>query len=244
MCSSRRRSGRRGCQSRRDGTREICLILEACVDTLDAGWLVAQGGADRIELCANLEAGGVTPELDLLRAALARLAVPICPMIRPRAGNFVYDTAEIARMFADLGRVRTLGASGAVIGALTKQGEIERVVVARLRDAAGPEMRLTFHRAFDEVADQFTALETLIDLGIDRILTAGGAATAWDGRERLARLVERARGRIAIMAGGKVTPENAAELVAATGVRELHFRADGADKPRAIRARVAPPEQR
>lgn len=179
----------------------------------------------------------MTPGFDALARALA-LPIPVFPMIRPRGGGFIFHPGEVDAMAGALERVRALGAHGAVIGALTEAGDIDRDTVMRLRDAAGPTMQLTFHRAFDQVAGRLSNVEVLIDLGVDRILTSGGAPTAWEGRDQLARLVGQARGRIVIMAGGKVTPDNAAALVRATGVRELHFRTTGAAKVGTVRERV------
>ncbi|HEY4100572.1 MAG TPA: copper homeostasis protein CutC [Gemmatimonadales bacterium] len=214
------------------------MILEACVDSIDAGLQAHYGGADRIELCSALDVGGLAPDSSALRQLLA-LDVVAYPMVRPRGGSFVFRPAETDRMAEALRAFTDAGARGAVIGGLTDGGLVDRSLVQSLRAVAGPGVRLTFHKAFDEITDQIEALEALIDLGVDRVLTSGGAATAWEGRDRIAVLVERARERIVIMAGGKVTPENSAQLVAATGVRELHFRTTDAAKVNAIRASVA-----
>jgi copper homeostasis protein len=214
------------------------MILEACVDSIDAGVQAHRGGADRIEMCSALDVGGLTPDSSALRQLLA-LDIAAYPMVRPRGGSFVFRPDETDRMSEALREFKDLGARGAVIGGLTDGGLVDRSLVQSLRTVAGAGMQLTFHKAFDEITDQIEALETLIDLGVDRVLTSGGAATAWEGRHRIADLVERARERIVIMAGGKVIPENAAHVVAATGVRELHFRTTDAAKVNAIRARVA-----
>ncbi len=199
------------------------MIIEACVDTLTSALNAERGGADRVELCDNLGDAGTTPSHGTLRLVLERLAIPAYPIIRPRGGGFVHDDDEVAVMRADLRHARELGARGAVIGAITPDGDIDERLVATLR-ADAPGISLTFHRAFDVCRDPRVALETLITLGINRVLTSGQAPTAWDGREVIAGLVRQASGRIAIMAGGGVNEENAAELVQITGVMELHVR--------------------
>jgi copper homeostasis protein len=199
------------------------VVLEACVDTLTSALNAEHGGADRVELCDNLGDAGTTPSHGTLLLALERLTIPAYPIIRPRGGGFVYDDSDIAVMRADLRHACDLGAPGAVIGAITAEGAIAESVLAVLRNDA-PNTALTFHRAFDVCVDPHAALETLIALGIDRVLTSGQAPTAWDGRVLIAALVRQASGRIAIMAGGGVNEENAAELVRATGVTELHIR--------------------
>jgi copper homeostasis protein len=199
------------------------VVLEACVDTLASALNAERGGADRIELCDNLGDAGTTPSHGTLRLAIQRLGIPVCPIIRPRGGGFVYDDDDAAVAEADLRHARDLGARGAVIGALTADGDVDERQVATLRNAA-PGMPLTFHRAFDVCPDPHAALETLIQLGINRVLTSGQAATAWEGRELIAALVRQAAGRITILAGGGVNEENAAELVHETGVSELHVR--------------------
>lgn len=199
------------------------MILEACVDTLTSAHNAQAGGANRIELCDNLGDAGTTPSHGVLRLAIEQLTLAVYPIIRPRGGGFVYDDNDVAVMRADLQHARDLGAPGAVIGAITADGDVHETVVAALR-ADAPGMQLTFHRAFDVCRDPHAALETLIKLGINRVLTSGQAATAWNGRELIGALVRQAAGRITILAGGGVNEENAADLVRLTGVTELHVR--------------------
>lgn len=199
------------------------VLLEVCVDTLQSAINAERGGADRVELCADLADAGTTPSHGTLRLALERLRIPVFPIIRPRGGGFVYDGTDLAVMRSDLRHARDLGAPGAVIGALTPAGDVADDVVATLRDDA-PDMVLTFHRAFDVCRDAGASIEALTRLGIDRVLTSGQHATAWDGREVIAALVRQAAGRIAVMAGGGITETNVAALIAATGVREVHVR--------------------
>ncbi len=213
-------------------------LLEACVDSLETALHAAADGANRLELCAHLQVGGTTPPLALLAQLLEQCACPAYPIIRPRGGEFVFTPAEVDRMLRDVAHCRALGMPGAVIGALTAEGIVDRDTTARLRDAAGT-MDLTFHMAFDAVRDQAEGLEMLRELGIPRVLTRGGAVTAWEGRDRLAALVHQATGRITVMAGGGITAAHAADLVAATGVRELHLRATDAARFRAVAAALA-----
>lgn len=199
------------------------MLIEACVDTVQSALNAQLGGADRVELCDNLADAGTTPSHGTIVAALETLDIPVFPIIRVRGGGFVYDEAELDIMQRDVLHARDLGCDGVVIGALTPDGEIDQPAVLRLREAAG-DMQVTFHRAFDVCADPVVALETLIDLGVQRILTSGQRATAWEGREMLAALRRQAEGRLIILAGGGVDESNAADLVRETGVRELHVR--------------------
>ncbi|MGH7592422.1 MAG: copper homeostasis protein CutC [Gemmatimonadales bacterium] len=201
----------------------FAMLLEACVDTLTSALRAEAGGADRIELCADLADAGTTPSHGVLQLALERLGIPIFPMIRARGGGFVCGDDDRAVMRADLRHARQLGAPGAVVGALTPAGDVDADFAATLRDDARG-MQLTFHRAFDVCRDPRTALDALIRLGFDRVLTSGQAAAAWEGRRLLSELVSQATGRITVMAGGGITEANIADLIAATGVREVHVR--------------------
>lgn len=198
-------------------------LLEACVDTLRSCLAAASAGADRLELCDNLSDGGTTPSAGLVGVALERADIPVFPIVRVRGGGFVYDDDEREAMLRDLAHFRTVGAPGAVIGALTEIGTIDRTFVARCQDVAGT-MPLTFHRAFDVTRDRSEALEMLIALGIPRVLTSGGAPTAWEGRAALAKLVDEADAHIVVMAGGGIREDHVADLVRATRVREVHVR--------------------
>lgn len=199
------------------------MLIEACVDTLTSAHNAQLGGADRVELCDNLGDAGTTPSHGVLRLALEHLNLIVFPIIRSRGGGFVYDDHDVAVMRADLQHARDLGAPGAVIGAITTDGDVHEEIVAALR-ADAPDMQLTFHRAFDVCRDPHAALEMLIKLGINRVLTSGQADSAWDGRELIGELVRQSAGRITILAGGGVNEKNAPELVRVTGVAELHVR--------------------
>ena len=201
------------------------VILEVCVDT-PAGLAAAiAGGADRIELCSALALQGLTPAPSLMAIA-AEAEIPIYPMIRPRHGDFVYDDRDLDAIFRDIDATREAGLAGVVIGANLASGELDVDALAMLV-AHAEGLGVTLHRAFDLVPDQAAALETAIDLGFERILTSGAAHTAMAGAERIAALAAQADGRIAILAGGGVNPSNVAELVARTGVREVHGSCSG-----------------
>ena len=199
------------------------MLVEACVESLEEALAAERGGARRLELCANMDVGGTTPSGELFRAVRARVGIPIAMMIRPRGGQFVYSNAELESMRRDLDIAVELGADVAVIGVLDDHG---RVDVARTRElvARAGSIPVTFHKAFDIVDDQERDLDILIDAGVTRVLTSGGAETAIEGADALARLVDRAAGRIAIMPGGKVRGNNVREIVERTGAREVHAR--------------------
>jgi copper homeostasis protein len=166
--------------------------------------------------------GGTTPSAGAIAEACRRLAISVHVLIRPRAGDFLPSPAEIAAMRHDIETAKRLGASGVVLGLLRTDGTIDADATARLCDLARP-LSVTFHKAFDQVPDQDEALETLISLGVDRLLTSGCRPSAMEGRPVLRRLVERSRGRIAILAGGHLTWENLPAVIAETGVREVHL---------------------
>ncbi len=196
------------------------VILEVCVDT-PAGLAAAiAGGANRIELCSALALQGLTPAPGLMAIA-AEAEIPIYPMIRPRNGDFVYDEADLDAIVRDIDATRDAGLAGVVIGANLSTGELDVDALSMLI-AHAEGLGVTLHRAFDLTPDPFAALETAIDLGFERILTSGCALNAVAGAETIAKLVEQADGRIAILAGGGVNPSNVAELVARTGVTEVH----------------------
>ncbi len=199
------------------------MFIEACVDSYSSALCAQVGGADRVELCDNLADGGTTPSHGALALSLERLTIPVFPIIRPRGGSFCYSEDEITVMEREVVHAAELGAPGLVIGALTKSGEIDEQVVGLLQ-AVAEDCVLTFHRAFDVCRDPHEALETLIRLGVHRVLTSGQRATAWEGRTLIAELVQQAGDRIVIMAGGDIDERNAVDLVRETGVGEIHVR--------------------
>jgi copper homeostasis protein len=195
------------------------VILETCVDTSAGLKAAVAGGADRIELCAGLALGGLTPSAGFMAEAAA-CGVPVMAMIRPRAGDFVWSEAELLVMQADIAAARAAGLAGVVLGASRPDGRLDVMALARLVGVA-QGMDLTLHRCFDLVPDMGAALEEAVELGFRRILTSGGEATAEAGAGRIATLIAQATGRIVIMPGAGVTAANARQLMG-LGTSELH----------------------
>ncbi|AYD01565.1 copper homeostasis protein CutC [Neorhizobium sp. NCHU2750] len=196
------------------------VLLEVCVDSAEGLAAAIEGGAERIELCSALDLGGLTPSRGLMALA-ARMPVPAYAMIRPRAGDFVFDAASRDVMLADIDAARQSGLAGVVLGASLGNGRLNVDLLASLAERA-EGMGRTLHRAFDLVPDADEALEQAIALGFERILTSGLAVKAPDGMAMLHHLVERADGRLSTMAGSGITPGNVAHIAAATGVSEVH----------------------
>ena len=199
----------------------VTRLFESCIDSHDAAVASARGGAGRVELCARLDVGGTTPDAALIARCVASIAIPVFVMIRPRAGDFVYAREEVEAMEADIRMAIAAGAHGVVFGALRPDATIDTAIMRRLIDAARP-LPVTCHKAIDAARDPIEALEALLALGVDRVLTSGGADTAAAGAATIARMVTRAGDAIAIMAGGGVRAHNVAAIVAQTGVREVH----------------------
>lgn len=198
----------------------MTVPLEVCIDDVASLEACANGGADRVELCSALDLGGLTPSPGLIAAA-AKSPVPVRAMIRPRAGDFCFTEAEADVMLADIAAIRAAGLGGVVLGATTAMNELDRALLTRLV-AAADGLGKTLHRAVDLLADPVIAVDLAIDLGFDCILTSGGALAAEAGAAVIAAMVKRAAGRIDIMAGSGVRPENAAAIRRATRVDWLH----------------------
>jgi copper homeostasis protein len=198
------------------------MVFEVCLQSIDDAVAAQAGGAQRVELCAALVEGGITPSLGTIRACRDAVDIDIMVMIRPRGGDFVYTDWELDAMVKDIAECRKIGVTGVVFGMLETDGLVARTQVQRMVAEAGPDLSTTFHRAIDVSADAFTALDTLIELGVDRVLTSGQAGTVPEGKEIIRQLVARAGGKIGILPGCGITPENVAEMVAYTGVSEFH----------------------
>lgn len=196
-------------------------LLEVCAGDIESVVAAAAGGAQRVELCSALADGGITPSTGFIRQALLVGGPKVHVLIRPRGGDFLYSPAEVAAMTDDIVAARETGAHGVVIGALTPDGDIDIAACRRMVEAAAG-MNVTFHRAFDLCRDPFEALRQIIDLGCNRLLTSGQAASAIEGVELLRELVEKADGKLTILAGGGVNPENAAEIIRRLGTNEVH----------------------
>lgn len=201
----------------------MSLLVEAAVASVDEALAAVAEGADRLELASFDVEGGVTPAEGLMRAAIRRVTVPVMVLVRPRGGGFQYSAAELAVMEGQIAVARRAGAVGVVIGALTADRRVDRVAMLRLLSAARP-LSVTFHRAIDVTPDPVATLDPLMALGVERVLTSGGRATAIEGAEVIRRMVERAGADLTVMAGGGVRRHNLGELVERTGVREVHSR--------------------
>lgn len=197
------------------------LALEIACDGVGSALAAQSGGADRVELFADLAAGGVTPSHGTIAVARDRLRLPLFVLVRPRAGDFLYGDWEIEAMLEDIRHCRTLGVDGVVLGALTAEGDIDTPRCAELISAAGG-MQVTFHRAFDAVRDPVQALQAVIDLGCTRVLTSGGQASAAAGAAALALAVRQSAGRVRVMAGAGITADNIAGIAMDTGCSDLH----------------------
>lgn len=197
-------------------------LVEICCDGIAAARRAVWRGAERIELCHDLSCGGITPAYTEIYGALS-LGRPVNVLVRPRGGNFVYSDAEVEKMSREIACCGEIGLNGVVLGALTPEGAVDMDVCRDLIALARSyELSVTFHRAIDEAADIFSALAQVLELGVDRVLTSGGASGAFEGRGVIAEMVRRACGRCIVMPGGGVTAENAEALVECTGASEIH----------------------
>ena len=205
-------------------------VLEVCVDSTASALAAKRGGASRLELCADLIVGGTTPSLALVRQVKAETGLPVRALLRPRFGDFCYDSYELAQMEQLAAELVGAGADGIVTGVLTPEGQLDaeamRPIYAAARRAAekaGRPVACTLHRAFDVSADPFAALETVRSMGLCTILTSGQAASAPEGAELLGRLVERAGDSVEILVGAGVTAQNIPALAAQTGAHAFHL---------------------
>ncbi|MDP2036019.1 MAG: copper homeostasis protein CutC [Ignavibacteria bacterium] len=197
------------------------ILFEACIDSVESATNAEAGGADRIELCADLLEGGITPSYAMIKLVLEKLKIPVNVLVRPRGGDFLYTDYEFEVIKRDIEYCKQIGVNGVVIGILNDDGTVDKVRTEELVKAARP-MSVTFHRAFDMTRDPEEALNTLIELGVDRLLTSGQEADVHKGITALKKLVELARDRIIIMPGGGVDEININEVVEKTGVKEIH----------------------
>ncbi|PYQ04353.1 MAG: copper homeostasis protein CutC [Acidobacteria bacterium] len=204
-------------------TGNMTILIEALVDSVPSALAAEAGGAGRVELCDNMIEGGTSPSAGTIAAAKARLRIPVFAMIRPRGGDFLYSDVEYDVMRRDIAHARELGADGVVLGLLDRGGAVD-VERTRALVAAARPLPVTFHRAFDVARDPDEALDALVGLGVERVLTSGLAPTAMEGIALIARLVQRAAGRIGILPGCGIDDTNVQDLVGRTGVREVHVR--------------------
>ncbi|MFM8319914.1 MAG: copper homeostasis protein CutC [Chloroflexota bacterium] len=200
------------------------MIFEICIDSVEGALAAQAAGAQRVELCDNLVEGGTTPSLGMLQVVRRRINLGVHVIIRPRGGDFYYSPAEFEVMQQDILAARQAGADGVVIGLLNLDGTVD-VERTRALVALARPLKVTFHRAFDLSRDPAESLEAICSLGIERVLTSGQQADCLAGLECITRLVQQAGERTIVMPGGGITPANAAQIAAASRVKEMHFAA-------------------
>ena len=197
------------------------MIKEACVESFEKALESQNNGADRIELCENLSVGGTTPSYGTVKVCLEKLDIPIFPMIRARGGNFIYSKDEIEIMKEDIKIFKELGVKGVVLGCLISNNKIDLELTKELVDLAYP-MEVTFHKAIDEIQNPLDYIDNLINIGIKRILTSGGKATALEGKDLINEMIKKSNGRLKIVVAGKVTKENLNGLSNLISANEFH----------------------
>ena len=197
------------------------MIKEACVESFEKALEAQSNGANRIELCENLVVGGTTPSYGTVKICLEKLNIPIFPMIRARGGNFVYSKDEIEIMKEDIKVFKDLGVKGLVLGCLTSDNKIDLELTKTLVNLAYP-MEITFHKAIDEISNPLDYIDDLVDIGIKRILTSGGKATALEGKDLINEMIKKSNGRLKIVVAGKVTKGNLNGLSNLISADEFH----------------------
>ncbi|PSW11030.1 copper homeostasis protein CutC [Photobacterium sanctipauli] len=196
--------------------------IEVCIDNIESLHLAQQGGATRIELCSSLALGGLTPNVGLMQLAAKYASIPVYAMIRPRQGDFLFEQQDVEIMLADIHAAKQAQLQGVVVGVLSQDGHVDKDILKALcLEAKG--MGITFHRAIDQCVDPMAALDTVMEMGCERVLTSGLKANAFDGIAMLKNMVTHCGDRLSIMAGAGVTADNVAEIVRKTSVREVHL---------------------
>lgn len=197
--------------------------LEVCANSLKSAIIAQEGGANRIELCSNIESGGITPSKGLIETVKEQVLIDLFVLIRPRGGNFVYEKSEFEIIKKDIIECGKIGCQGVVVGILTKNGEIDKDRNRELADIAKEcRIEITFHRAIDRTRNILKATEEIIKLGFDRILTSGGYPSSQQGIYNILKMCELYSDRINIMPGSSITPENIKEIAIATKAKEFH----------------------
>ena len=197
------------------------MIKEACVESFEKALEAQNNGANRIELCENLAVGGTTPSYGTVKVCLEKLDIPIFPMIRARGGSFVYSKDEIEIIKEDIKIFKELGVKGVVLGCLTSDNKIDLELTKKLVNLAYP-MEVTFHKAIDEIQNPLDYIDDLVNIGIKRILTSGGKATALEGKDLINEMIKKSNGRLKIVVAGKVTKENLNGLSNLISANEFH----------------------
>jgi copper homeostasis protein len=199
------------------------ILLEVCANSVTSALAAQEGGASRVELCENLREGGTTPSHGQILMARKKLHIKLYVLLRPRSGDFLYSDLEFDVMMADLRYCVEAGCDGVVIGILNADGTIDKERCTALATAAKQwGLGVTFHRAFDICSDMEQALEDIIEIGCERILTSGGKITAIEGLGTIANLIKKADGRITIMPGSGINEKNVGDVVQFTGATEVH----------------------
>ena len=198
------------------------MTFEVCAGNNQSAYAAQSAGAQRIELCSGLDAGGLTPSLGLIHAAVSALDIAVHVLIRPREGDFCYSEVELNIILDDIALCREAGAAGVVVGALTIERRLDLPTMKAMKTVAG-DMDITCHRAFDYIEDISEALEQLIEMGYDRVLSSGKAASAYEGRFLLQKMVQQGNGRISVMPGAGINAENIRAIAKITGAKEFHF---------------------
>lgn len=197
------------------------VLMEICLDSVESAAASERGGADRVELCAGLPEGGTTPSAGMIAAVRKKIKIGLQVMIRPRGGDFCYSADEFSIMQRDILIAKQLGANGVVFGILNPDGSIDKARMRQLADLARP-LKVTCHRAFDMASDFEQALEDLIEVHMDRVLTSGGKKSAVDAMPTLKQMAQQAQGRISVMACGELSIANVKAVIAYTSVSEVH----------------------
>lgn len=197
------------------------IQMEVCANSASSSIAAEEGGAIRVELCDNLYEGGTTPSAGQIKLTRDSVGIQVYPIIRPRGGDFLYSDIEFKIMQEDIRYCRSIGCDGVVIGLLTRGGQIDKQRSATLVDLAYPT-KVSYHRAFDMTVDMHQALEDIVDIGCERVLTSGGEANALDGAEMIRRLVTQANGRIEIMPGAGIRTHNVSQVIQVTGATVFH----------------------
>ncbi|MEW6237291.1 MAG: copper homeostasis protein CutC [Candidatus Omnitrophota bacterium] len=210
---------RRG--SSRAHIRSSSITIEVCANSVESAQAAQRGGAHRVELCSGIAEGGITPSAGVIEWARKRLAIDLYVLIRPRGGDFCYSEMEFEILKRDIAIAKQLGADGVVIGILEKDGHVDKERCREAIHLARP-LKVTFHRAFDMAADPFQALEDIIELKCDRLLTSGQENSAVEGADMISQLAQQAKGRLSIMAGSGVNEDNIEELYQKTRIKEFH----------------------
>ncbi len=197
------------------------IVFEACVDSLESSIAAQEGGADRLELCADLLEGGITPSAGTIDLVSKKVNIPLMVMIRPRGGDFCYSNYEFGEMKRDIELAKQYNIWGVVFGILNEDGTIDKERSKELIRLARP-LKITFHRAFDMTHDPFEALNDLINLSVERVLTSGQEISAYKGIKLIEELVKKSKDKIIIMPGGGINENNVAEIVNRGNVKEIH----------------------